>query len=48
MGERKRKYHSNYDIKAPTEEDIEAYHLTEIHSADPMAQYMQEKRQKRT
>lgn len=47
LGDRKRKYHTQYETKAPTSEDIEAYHLTQIHSADPMAQYMEEKRRKK-
>ncbi|VDM42511.1 unnamed protein product [Toxocara canis] len=45
-GDRKRKYHSNYEITAPTEAEMEAYRLTAIHSADPMAAYMAEKRRK--
>uniref|UniRef100_A0A914ZRY8 Pre-mRNA-splicing factor SLU7 n=1 Tax=Parascaris univalens TaxID=6257 RepID=A0A914ZRY8_PARUN len=47
-GDRKRKYHSNYDITAPTEAEMEAYRLTTIHSADPMAAYITEKRRKQS
>ena len=37
--ERKIKYNSMYEIKAPTEEDIEAFRLTQIRSDDPMANF---------
>lgn len=46
-GDRKRRYHSTYEVSAPSEADIEAYKLTTIHSADPMAAYMLEKRRKK-
>lgn len=38
--ERKRKYNSMYEIKAPTEEEIEAFRLTQQRSEDPMSQFM--------
>lgn len=41
--ERQRKYNSNYEIKAPTEAQIEAFNITRIHSSDPMAKYMNDK-----
>ncbi|CAK5087264.1 unnamed protein product [Meloidogyne enterolobii] len=50
MGERKRKFHSGLDDQStqkPSEIDREAYNLTRIHSADPMAKMMEEKEQKR-
>ncbi|VDN56901.1 unnamed protein product [Dracunculus medinensis] len=47
QGDRKRRYHSTYEVSAPSEADIEAYKLTTIHSADPMAAYMLEKRRKK-
>lgn len=46
--DRKRKYHSRYEIKAPTEAEMEAYRLTQIHPADPMAAYIAEKRRRDT
>uniref|UniRef100_A0A915MC38 Uncharacterized protein n=1 Tax=Meloidogyne javanica TaxID=6303 RepID=A0A915MC38_MELJA len=50
MGERKRKFHGGLDdetTQKPSEIDREAYNLTRIHSADPMAKMMEEKEQKR-
>ncbi len=42
-GDRKRKYHSSYEAKAPSAVEFEAYQLTKIHSADPMAALMERK-----
>ncbi|KAK5964821.1 Pre-mRNA-splicing factor SLU7 [Trichostrongylus colubriformis] len=47
QGDRKRKYNSTYDDKPLTEAEQEAYKLTAIHSADPMASYMHEKMEKK-
>ncbi|XGW04535.1 hypothetical protein V3C99_015595 [Haemonchus contortus] len=47
QGDRKRKYNSTYDDKPLTEAEQEAYKLTAIHSADPMAAYMNEKMEKK-
>ncbi|VDD95972.1 unnamed protein product [Enterobius vermicularis] len=44
--DRKRKYHSTYETQAPTDAEMEAYRLTQIHSADPMAGYIAEKRRR--
>ncbi|GMR33982.1 hypothetical protein PMAYCL1PPCAC_04177, partial [Pristionchus mayeri] len=44
--ERDRKYNTNYDFKKPTEVEVEAYKLTQVHAADPMAKYIEEKRNK--
>lgn len=44
LGDRKRKYHSNYETKAPTDADMEAYRLRQLHSDDPMAQFIKKKR----
>ncbi|KAK6753530.1 hypothetical protein RB195_012866 [Necator americanus] len=46
-GDRKRKYNTTYEDKPLTEKEQEAYRLTAIHSADPMASYMQEKFEKK-
>ncbi|EYC21798.1 hypothetical protein Y032_0018g3537 [Ancylostoma ceylanicum] len=46
-GDRKRKYNTTYEDKPMTEAEQEAYRLTAIHSADPMAAYMQEKFEKK-
>ncbi|KAE9555884.1 hypothetical protein FO519_000864 [Halicephalobus sp. NKZ332] len=43
--DRDRGYHSQYEVKAPTEVEIEAYNLVKIHSSDPMAAYMSEKKE---
>ncbi|XP_070492701.1 pre-mRNA-splicing factor Slu7 [Chironomus tepperi] len=40
VDERKRKYNSMYDAKAPTEEDMEAYHIKRTREEDPMLQFM--------
>lgn len=51
QGDRKRKYHHGLDTQRndqnPSTADQEAYNLTRIHSADPMAQFFEEKEQKR-
>ncbi|KAJ1368644.1 hypothetical protein KIN20_029861 [Parelaphostrongylus tenuis] len=46
-GDRKRKYNTTYEVKPLTEAEQEAYKLTAIHSADPMATYMHEKLEKK-
>ncbi|WKY13153.1 hypothetical protein Q1695_004178 [Nippostrongylus brasiliensis] len=46
-GDRKRKFNSTYEDKPLTEAEQEAYKLTAIHSADPMAAYMNEKLEKK-
>lgn len=38
--ERKRKYNSMYEIKAPTEEEMEAYFLKRKRDDDPMASFL--------
>ncbi|OZC09003.1 Pre-mRNA-splicing factor SLU7 family protein [Onchocerca flexuosa] len=43
LGDRKRRYHSNYDVNAPTSAEMEAYKLTKIHADDPMADFIKEK-----
>uniref|UniRef100_A0A8R1TQY7 Pre-mRNA-splicing factor SLU7 n=1 Tax=Onchocerca volvulus TaxID=6282 RepID=A0A8R1TQY7_ONCVO len=43
LGDRKRRYHSNYDVNAPTPAEMEAYKLTKIHADDPMAAFIKEK-----
>jgi len=40
IDERKRKYNSMYDAKAPTEEEIEAYNIKRSRAEDPMAQFL--------
>lgn len=40
IDERKRPYNSMYDVKAPTEEDMEAYYLKRSRQDDPMSQFM--------
>ncbi|PIO73765.1 hypothetical protein TELCIR_04254 [Teladorsagia circumcincta] len=47
QGDRKRKYNTTYEDKPLTEAEQEAYKLTAIHSADPMASYMHEKMEKK-
>lgn len=39
MDERKRPYNSMYEAKAPTEEELEAYHLKRAREEDPMAYF---------
>lgn len=43
MDERKRKYNSMYEAKAPTEEEIEAYHIKRAREEDPMMQFLSKK-----
>lgn len=38
--ERKRKYNSMYDVKAPTEEEMEAYYMKRKRDDDPMAMFI--------
>ena len=38
--ERKRKYNSMGEAKAPTEEDLEAYYLKRQRTEDPMANFI--------
>uniref|UniRef100_A0A915PUB2 Pre-mRNA-splicing factor SLU7 n=1 Tax=Setaria digitata TaxID=48799 RepID=A0A915PUB2_9BILA len=47
LGDRKRRYHSNYDVNAPTDTEMEAYKLTKIHANDPMAAFITENRRKK-
>ncbi|EFO28125.1 hypothetical protein LOAG_00359 [Loa loa] len=47
LGDRKRRYHSNYDVSAPTPTEMEAYKLTKIHADDPMAAFIKEKHWKK-
>lgn len=44
MDERKRKYNSMYEAKAPTEEEIEAYKMKRLREEDPMSQFMTKKK----
>jgi pre-mRNA-processing factor SLU7 len=37
MDERQRPYNSMVDVKAPTEEQIEAFQMKQIRDEDPMA-----------
>lgn len=39
MDERKRPYNSMYDVKAPTEEEMEAFRMKQIRDDDPMAAF---------
>lgn len=43
VDERKRKYNSMYEAKAPTEEEMEAYHIKRARAEDPMLQFMSNK-----
>ncbi|KAK2707206.1 pre-mRNA-splicing factor SLU7-like [Artemia franciscana] len=40
LDERKRKYNSKYEAKAPTEEEMEAYRMKRKHFEDPMTDFM--------
>jgi pre-mRNA-processing factor SLU7 len=40
MDERKRPYNSMYNVKAPTEEEMEAYYMKKRHTDDPMADFL--------
>lgn len=44
LDERKRKYNSMYEAKAPTEEEMEAYKMKRSREEDPMAQFMSRKK----
>ncbi|CAI2354419.1 unnamed protein product [Caenorhabditis sp. 36 PRJEB53466] len=46
-GDRNRKYNTDYTNTAPTEKEMEAYRVTSVHSADPMAAYMNAKFEKK-
>ncbi|CRL04358.1 CLUMA_CG017451, isoform A [Clunio marinus] len=43
LDERKRKYNSMYEAKAPTEEEVEAYKIKRMREEDPMAMFMSKK-----
>lgn len=40
IDERKRPYNSMYEVKVPTEEELEAYQMKRRRDEDPMAQFM--------
>ncbi|KAI5631490.1 pre-mRNA splicing prp18-interacting factor domain-containing protein [Phthorimaea operculella] len=40
MDERKRPYNSMYEVKAPTEEEVEAYQMKRRREEDPMSQFL--------
>jgi pre-mRNA-processing factor SLU7 len=40
MDERKRPYNSMYEVKKPTDEEMEAYYMKKRREEDPMAQFM--------
>ncbi|KAJ9583053.1 hypothetical protein L9F63_022595 [Diploptera punctata] len=40
MNERKRPYNSMFEVKKPTDEEIEAYYMKKRREEDPMAQFM--------
>lgn len=40
IDERKRPYHSLQEVKAPTEEEIEAFHMKRCRPDDPMASFL--------
>jgi pre-mRNA-processing factor SLU7 len=40
MDERKRPYNSMFEVKKPTDEEIEAYYMKKRREEDPMAQFM--------
>ncbi|EGT55452.1 hypothetical protein CAEBREN_29902 [Caenorhabditis brenneri] len=46
-GDRGRKYNTDYSNTAPTEKEMEAYRMTSVHSADPMAAYVNSKFEKK-
>ena len=43
LGDRDRPYNSQYDVKAPTEHEMEAFRMRQIHPDDPMAKYFANK-----
>ncbi|KAM3727273.1 Pre-mRNA-splicing factor [Dirofilaria immitis] len=47
MDDRKRRYHSSYDVNAPTLTEMEAYKLTKIYADDPMSAFIKEKNSKK-
>lgn len=40
MDERKRPYNSMMEVKAPTEEELEAYQMKRRREEDPMSQFL--------
>lgn len=40
MDEKKRPYNSMFEIKKPTDEEMEAYYMKKRREEDPMAQFM--------
>jgi len=40
LDERKRPYNSMFEIKKPTDEEMEAYYMKKRREEDPMAQFM--------
>jgi len=40
LDDRKRPYNSMFDVKAPTEAEIEAYYLKQKRAEDPMADFL--------
>ncbi|ODM99407.1 Pre-mRNA-splicing factor SLU7 [Orchesella cincta] len=46
MDDRKRAYHSLYDVAAPTEEELEAYYMRRSREEDPMLQFLSKKPKK--
>jgi pre-mRNA-processing factor SLU7 len=40
MDERKRPYNSMFEVKKPTDEEMEAYYMKKRREEDPMAQFM--------
>lgn len=47
MDDRKRKYNSMYDAKAPTEMEMEAFLLTRSREEDPMLGFIEDKKRKK-
>ncbi|CAB3397378.1 unnamed protein product [Caenorhabditis bovis] len=47
-GDRGRKYNTDYSNNAPSEIEMEAYRITNVHSADPMAAYINQKFEKKS
>lgn len=47
MDERKRKYNSMYEAKAPTEEEMEAYKMKRLREEDPMSMFINAVRKKK-
>lgn len=40
VDERKRPYNSMYEVKAPTEDELEAYKMKKRREEDPMSQFL--------